>query len=204
MLTRRVTQRKFLLRPDKESVEIYNYCLAEAATRFDVQLYGWIAMGNHEHVIARDKHANLPEFMAHFRKMLAKAMNRHRGRAENFWSSQQANVVQLLEPEDTFAKLIYLLANPVAGHLVDRASDWPGAASLQQNLSGRAVVVNRPRGFFRSEGPMPPQVVLRVERIPASSTSPKRSGQEKILAAVQVEDARAPGARGDEADCPRA
>jgi len=35
-LTRRCTQRQFLLRPDAKAVQIYLYCLAEAATRFDI------------------------------------------------------------------------------------------------------------------------------------------------------------------------
>lgn len=195
MLTRRVTQRKLLLRPDARTVQIYTYCLAEAAERFNVTLYGWIAMSNHEHVLVCDLHGNGPEFMAHFRKMLAKAMNRYRGRSENFWSSEQANVVRLFQPTDLFEKLVYMLANPVAAELVDRASDWPGATSLMQNISGREVIVKRPVGYFRDKGPMPKEVVLRVTRIPGYEHLTADEWRDKLLGAVRHTEERARASR---------
>jgi hypothetical protein len=50
--------------------------------------------------------------------------------------------------------------------LVDRVSDWPGASSLVQQLTGRAKVIRRPRIFFRQgdDATMPEEVTLRVER----------------------------------------
>jgi len=47
MLTRRSTQRQYLLRPDELTNEIFEYCLAEAAKRFDIGLIAWLAMSNH-------------------------------------------------------------------------------------------------------------------------------------------------------------
>ncbi|HVH40908.1 MAG TPA: hypothetical protein VM925_01150 [Labilithrix sp.] len=104
------------------------------------------------------------EFLAHLHKMISKAMNSLRGRWENFWATEQPNAVYLVEPADRFAKLVYLLANPIADHLVDRISDWPGACSLGMHLSGATKTVKRPRGFFRSNGKMPDAVTLRIER----------------------------------------
>ena len=190
MLTRRITQRTFLLRPDPKVVAIYNYCLAEAAARFGVPIYGWIAMSNHEHILTCDPKANYPEFIAHFRKMVAKAMNRHHKRNENFWSSEQANVVRLLEPRDCFERLIYILMNPVAADLVDRAADWPGASSLVQNLSGRPLTVRRPPGYFRDDGPMPEEVTLKVTRIPGYETLTDEEWREKILDEVRRAEER--------------
>src|SRR5262249_28550468 len=141
LMTRRCTQRQMLLRPDREVEQIYLYCLAEAAERYDITLNGFIAMSNHQHVILRDNHGNFPEFLAHVNKMIAKAMNTHLGRWENFWSAEQANAVYLVEAADRFAKLVYILANPVAAHLVDRVTDWPGASSLALNLSGRTQTI---------------------------------------------------------------
>jgi putative transposase len=164
LLTRRCTQRQFLLRPDKQVEQIVLYCLAEAAQRFDITLHGWIAMSNHQHLVVRDNKGNLPEFLAHLNKMTAKALNVYWERSENFWSNEQASVVHLVQANDRLEKLIYLLANPVASHLVERAQDWPGASSLQQNLSGRPRTIKRPLGYFREDGPMPAEVTLRVER----------------------------------------
>lgn len=164
LISRRCTQRQLLLRPDRKVEQIYLYCLAEAVIRFGITLHAFIAMSNHQHLIVRDDKANFPEFLAHFHKMVAKAMNALRGRRENFWATEQPNAVYLVDAHDRFRKLVYLLANPVADHLVERVSDWPGASSLGLHLTGRTITVKRPRGFFRADGNMPEEVTLHLER----------------------------------------
>jgi len=163
LITRRCTQRQFLLRPCEPVNDVYLYCLGEAALRFNVALCGWLPMSNHHHVVVRDNDGRLPEFLAHLHKMIAKVLNVHWHRRENFWSNEQVSVVRLATPADVLAKLIYTLVNPVADNLVARAIEWPGASSLRLNLSGESVTVKRP-AFFRADGPMPATVTLRAER----------------------------------------
>ena len=191
LISRRCTQRQFLLRPDPMTEQIYLYCLGEAAHRYDVTLHGFIAMGNHQHLLVRDNHANFPEFLAHLHKMISKAMNALRGRWENFWATEQPNAVYLVEPSDRFAKLVYLLANPVADHLVDRISDWPGASSLGMHLSGATRTVTRPRGFFRSNGKMPNEVTLRIERPDGFEELSEEAWVAKLREALRLEEERA-------------
>jgi putative transposase len=185
LVSRRCTQRQLLLRPDEQVEQLFLYCLGEAAERYGVTLYGWIAMSNHEHLIVRDNHGNLPEFIGHLHKMLAKAMNARLGRWENFWASEQANVVWLVAPADAFDKLVYLLANPVAADLVEHVRDWPGASSFEQHLSGRPKTVRRPRGFFRDGGPMPEQVTLRAERLDGFESLTDADWSARIAVAVR-------------------
>jgi putative transposase len=175
--------------------EIFLYCLAEAAGRFDVTLHGWIAMSNHEHLVVTDNLGNLPEFMGHLHKMIAKALNAHWERSENFWSTEQASAVRLIEPDDVFAKLVYVLANPVLGHLVEQAAHWPGASSLQQSVSGRSIVVERPRGFFRQDGPMPDVATLHVERPKGFLHLTQREWAGRLLEALRQEEEQARGTR---------
>jgi hypothetical protein len=191
MISRRCTQRQMLLRPDPKVDAIYLYCLAEAVQRFGVTLFAFVAMSNHQHLIVRDNLANFPEFLAHFHKMVAKAMNALLGRSENFWATEQPNAVHLVEAEDRFRKLVYLLANPVADHLVEHASDWPGASSFSLQLSGRTKVVKRPRGFFRVAGNMPAEVELRIERLEGFESLSHAEWRMKILEAVREEENRA-------------
>lgn len=165
LISRRCTQRQMLLRPEPAVEELYLYCLGEAASRFGVVLNGYIAMSNHQHLVVRDVHGNFPDFLAHLNKMIAKTMNVLRGRTENFWSSEQPNAVYLVEAQDRFDKLVYLLTNPVKANLVEHAVDWPGPTSIGQSLSGRSRTVKRPRLFFDPKGSMPPEVVLTIERL---------------------------------------
>jgi hypothetical protein len=174
LLSRRVTQRTFLLRPEAAIIAIYQYLLALAAYRYGIVIHGWITMSNHHHVVFTDVEGNFPEFLTYLHAFMAKCVNRLRGRRENLWATEQPNVVWLVDPEDRFRKLVYLLANPVADGLVDRISDWPGASSLGASLHGTVLRMRRPRGFFRKEGKLPEYIELKAEPLPGyEHLSPK-------------------------------
>ena len=79
-ITRRCTQRQFLLRPDDETNNAFVYCLAEAAARFEIEIIASSAQSNHHHCDVFDRHGRVVEFMEHFHKMMAKCMNAFRGR----------------------------------------------------------------------------------------------------------------------------
>lgn len=191
LISRRCTQRQMLLRPEPTVEQIYLYCLGEAAGRFDVTVHGFIAMSNHQHLVVRDNHGNFPEFLAHFHKMVAKAVNAFRGRWENLWATEQPSVVYLVESADRFAKLVYLLANPVSDHLVERVTDWPGASSYGLVLSGRTMTIKRPRCFFREGGAMPDEVTLRLERPQGFEGLTEAEWTAKVRDAVDDEERRA-------------
>ena len=166
LVTRRCSQRQHLLLPTQYVTQTVLYCLGEAARRFGVTVFGWCVMSNHHHLVVRDNHGNLPDFLAHFHKNVAKALNAHWGRHENLWSNEQASFVHLVEEVDAFLKLVYTLCNPVRADLVDTAEEWPGATSFRLNLSGEALVIKRPVGYFRERGPMPDEVTLTAARLP--------------------------------------
>jgi putative transposase len=167
MVTRRCTQRQFLLRPDTETTNAFLYCLGLAAQRTGMEVIGFIAQANHHHTIVVDLHGRMPEFLEGFHKLVAKHQNALRGRWENFWASEATSVVELLEPDDALAKLTYALCNPVKDHLVERADQWPGASSLRANLDGRAFSARRPTRFFRKDGDLPEVVTIQCVRPPA-------------------------------------
>jgi putative transposase len=165
LISRRCTQRQFLLRPTKQTRQIYEYCLAEAAARFDVLLIGWLAMTNHHHSKVHDRAGNLPAFLAHLHKMIAKALNAHWGRWENLFAAEQVCVTKCVGTSDALDKLVYVLTNPITAGLVDKVRDWPGASSLDF-LDGGERTVFRPKGFFREGGRMPEAVTLRAQPPP--------------------------------------
>jgi REP element-mobilizing transposase RayT len=162
MVTRRCTQRQFLLRPDKETNNAFIYCLAEAAQRFDIDVILPTAMANHHHTVIYDRHGTVPAFTEHFHKMLAKSQNALRGRWENFWSSEQVCVVRLVDVADVLRKLVYAATNPVKDRLVERVHHWPGVNGLAALLGRRPLHAARPRHFFRPGGSMPETVTLNL------------------------------------------
>lgn len=166
MITRRCTQRQFLLRPDKETNNAFTYCLIEAALRYQVEVVLPCAMSNHHHTIVYDRWGRYPEFVEHFHKMLARCQNALRGRRENFWSSEQVCVVRLVDRDAVMDKLVYTAANPVQDHLVERVHQWPGVNGLAALLNGHPMRATRPWRFFRAHGPMPESVEMPLA-IPA-------------------------------------
>jgi len=162
MITRRCTQRQFLLRPDAATNNAFTYCLIEAAQRFQMEVLLPCAMSNHYHVVVFDRRARYPEFVEHFHKMFARSQNALRGRWENFWSSEQVCVVKLVDRQAVIDKLVYTACNPVQDDLVDRAHHWPGVNGLIALLNGRPLSARRPLHFFRPNGPMPDAIELRL------------------------------------------
>jgi REP element-mobilizing transposase RayT len=162
MITRRCTQRQFLLRPDPATNNAFTYCLIEAAQRCQIDVLLPCAMSNHYHAVVFDRCGRYPEFVEHFHKMFARSQNALRGRWENFWASEQVCVVTLADRDAVIDKLVYTAANPVQDHLVDRVHHWPGVNGLAALLAGRPLRATRPLHFFRADGPMPDAVELRL------------------------------------------
>lgn len=161
-ISRRCLLRLFLLRPGKDTNAIFTYCLGEAAKRCGILLLAWVTMSNHYHAVVYDPDGRLPAFIEHLHKLLAKALNARWGRTENLWSAEETCVTYLPTYEDVLDKVIYVLANPVASHLVDRLADWPGVSSLH-HLDGAATTHERPRSYFRAVGgTMPKEAELRM------------------------------------------
>jgi putative transposase len=162
LVTRRCTQRQFLLRPDAETNNNFLYCLAVAAERSDVDILLPCAMSNHYHAVVYDRHGNLPVFTEHFHKLLAKSQNALRGRWENMWATEQVCVVRLEGLDDVLAKLVYVATNPVNDGLVAKVHHWPGFHGLAALLADRPMTARRPGHFFRADGPMPESATLRL------------------------------------------
>ncbi len=152
MITRRCTQRQFLMRPDRDTNNAFIYCLAFAAQRCNVRVLFTVAMSNHHHTGIEDTGGNYPAFLELFHKLFAKCQNALRGRWENFWSSEQTSVVRLVDANDVKNKMVYALSNPVKDGLVEKAHHWPGATSLSALTHGTSLSASRPKHFFRDEG----------------------------------------------------
>lgn len=189
LVTRRCTQRQFLLRPDDETNNGFIYCLGEAAQRCQIDVLLPVAMSNHYHVVVFDRHGRLPQFTEHFHKMLAKCQNALRGRWENFWSSEQVCIVRLVERQDVMNKLVYTAANPVKDDLVERVDDWPGVNGLHAFLHRVPLRARRPRHFFRPEGGMPETISLELVIPPELGTADEI--RDELRQAVAAEEKRA-------------
>ncbi len=153
MITRRCTQRQFLLRPDAALNNAFIYCLPEAAQVHRIDVLSVITMSNHVHLGVHDAEGNYPLFIEPLHKHLDKCVNSLRWRWENMFWSEQASVVRLTNPNDVIDKMACAHANPCATDLVECASQWPGVSSVDAIVRGHGLTASRPAHAFRAEGP---------------------------------------------------
>lgn len=194
LLTRRCTQRQFLLKPSRRTNQLVRYCLAVAASKTGVLLHAVCVMSNHWHGVVTDPFARLPEFLEHFHRLLAKAQNASLGRWENFWSSDKTSVVLLVSDDDVLEKMAYTIANPTAAGLVRSPRDWPGVITTRM---GERCSVDMPDVFFDPQGSLPETVELEFTRPPIyPQLDPAQLGR-SLAAAVErrIREARTALAR---------
>ena len=177
MITRRCTQRQYLLRPDEELNQIYLYVLGLAAQRSGVEVIHATAMSNHGHDVVHDPEGTRVGFYQYLHSLVARATNRLRKRRENLWSSEQTSVVRLVELDDIVEKVVYAATNPVRAGLVARVHHWPGVNTLKALLDKEPLVIERPLGFFSKK--MPATVTLRL------AIPPELGDEDELLARIR-------------------
>lgn len=163
LVTRRCTQRQFLLRPSPLTNQLVRYCLALAASRTGVLVHAVCVMSNHWHGVVTDPLARLPEFLEYFHRLLARAQNASLGRWENLWSSDKTSVVRLVSDADVLEKMAYTIANPTTAGLVHSPGEWPGVITTR---IGERWTATMPDVFFDPEGPLPETATLEITRPP--------------------------------------
>jgi len=189
LVTRRCLHRAFLLRPGPLPNQLFGYILARGVALFGVEVHAFCVMSNHFHLVLTDPHANLPPFLQYLDGLVARAFNALYGLDGYLWESDGYNGTALDAAEDVLDRCAYVLANPVAAGLVQKARKWPGLWSSPADV-GRALEFERPSHFFNPDGYLPDKVGLRLT-VPPGFTSLEdfRSRLEAALAAREVEAA---------------
>ena len=184
-ITRRTTQREFLLKPTKQTTQIFLYCLAIAAEKTGVRLHCVTVMSNHWHAILTDPHMKVSEFYGWVHKYTAKAINSSLGRRENLWSSEKTCAIPLESPEDVLDKTAYTLCNPVSAYLIAKGKKWTGVWLYRQNHSRK---IQRPDVYFQSDGDMPEVAELKIYKPPSHENLSENSYEELVAAELALRE----------------
>ena len=164
MITRRTTQRQYLLKNSRDGAtkNDIGYLFALAATRTGQIVSGVLIMSNHYHAVMFDVAARRSKFMQCFHSLTGKVMNKRLQRRESLWSTHAPGDTLLLDTEAVVDALIYTWLNPVVAGLVDRVSEWDHFVILPQHW-GKKMRFKRP-DYFTDDSlpeyieftPMPP------------------------------------------------
>lgn len=162
LITRRCSERRHFLAPGCDVDALFAYLLAALLERHGIALLGAVQMSNHYHALVHDPQGNSPAFMRDFHMLVARGVNRIRRRSDGFWGVEQASLVELVDADAVVDMLAYIACNPVAAGLVRKGADWHGLRTSPYACTQRPLVLKRPAGFLRDDGPLPPTATLRV------------------------------------------
>ncbi len=182
LVTRRCTQRQFLLKPSKTTNDVFLYLLAVAAQRFGIRVHAFCVLSNHYHLVVTDPDARLPAFHQFLDALAARALNASLGRWEAFWAPNSYSAVTLVSPSDIIDKAAYVLANPVAAGLVRLGRLWPGLWSAPELIGSSALEVSRPKHFFDPKGCLPEKATLQLTLPPGFASA--EEFREQLAAAL--------------------
>lgn len=123
-------KRKFAPLMDAGSVKriargLIGSALARAQELYDVEVFAFVALSNHVHLVCRAAQKNLAAFMGYFKARTADSVNRITGRRGPLWM-RRYDAEPILDDDAAAALTAYTVRNPVKANLVDHYDEWPG------------------------------------------------------------------------------
>ncbi len=160
MVTRRTSERRFLLKPNKKIKQIIHYTLAWAASKHSILLHEYMFEFNHYHMVLTDTKGSLPAFMRDFNSMSSRAIAHHYGFNWPIWGKDSYNAVALITKEAVHNAIVYTLTNPVKDRLVCSSKQWIGSNSLNMEYE-EPIHITKPKTFFSKK--LPETATLQIE-----------------------------------------
>lgn len=177
-----------------DDYRLYRDLLAEHAAEAGVQVWSWVLMPNHVHLIL------VPPDPDALRKTLAVTHRRYAGklnarleRTGHFWQGRFGCVA--MDEGHLGAALRYVALNPVRARLVKRAVDWPWSSvhahlgRTDDGLTARAPVLDRYPQFAELIAAGEDEAMSR--RLRQAETIGRPLGTEAFLARLEGESGRA-------------
>ena len=194
LLTRRCLGRHRWLTPGSDLNQLFLYLFAVGAKRFGFEVHALTIMSTHYHAVVTDPEGVVPAFEQWLHSLLARSVNRLRGRTDTFWdgrSGVRQEIVDVAALEDA---LVYVWNNPTAAGLVRRGKRWPGVRTRPHDMlaavgSKKPITVVRPEWFFAGSGRLPGSVTLAF-------SVPEQLLDEEARRVREEEEAEAEAARG--------
>ncbi|MFH1807260.1 MAG: transposase [Pseudomonadota bacterium] len=139
-VTNRTQQGRLLLAPSREVNDLIGGVLGRALSLFEVEIFAFVFMSNHFHLIVRANEGQLSPFMSHLQGNIARELGRLIHWRGAFWE-RRYSAEPILDDESYESRLAYLLSHGVKEGLVEKARQWPGLSCLPE-LTGSS-----PRSF---------------------------------------------------------
>ena len=137
----RTFQRRFLLRPSPEVVEIIVGILGRAQARYHMTIYSFVFLSDHYHMQVRAENAQqLARFMGYVNSNIAREVGKIVGWKGKFWEGRYKAIVISDEEAALVQRLKYILSNSCKEGLVASPLDWAGASTATALHRGERIL----------------------------------------------------------------
>jgi len=191
LVTRRILDGRFHLRPDAKVNQAIAFALAYSASKHGIELYSAEALSNHCHEVIRDPRGAQPLFRRDFHQLVTRSVNVCRGTSEAKWSPDRNPPAILADREAVLDAIAYNISNAAQHDLVDKAEDWPGFMSRIEDLAGPPQIIRRPEGLYDPKGDVPETIELRFVKPAALSDMTDDEYRAEISRRVELKCAEA-------------
>ena len=145
-VTVRAVSRSHRFVPKPVVVESLDFALKATAAKYagKIALHEYEFLSNHFHLLGTDVDGCLPDFMRDLNALVSKQLNALRGtRGTNIEKDYNLVVVNMTTGDRAIEHAVYILANAVQAHLVERTSEWQAPNSFTLEY-GQPVAAERP------------------------------------------------------------
>jgi len=163
LVTARCFQRRMLLRPSDETKAVLEGILARAARLYGVELFTFIFLSNHMHLVVRAPNGNLPRFMQYLMTNISKKVGALVGWRGAFWEGRYS-ASPILDDEALLQAVRYVISHGPKEGLVRHCRDWPGFSALPLMLDGKPRAVSWFNWTRRASGNSRREVRPRLDR----------------------------------------
>lgn len=136
LITIRTIDARIWMVPSLTLNAILGGIIARYQEKFKIEIFAYVVLGNHIHILVMATGSNLDEFAQCVAREFAKRVNRHFNRTGPLWEKRYDDLV-VIEEIDAMAGLIYITTNPVKHGLVSSPALWPGLGCYQHIVSGK-------------------------------------------------------------------
>ncbi len=150
-MIRRCRRGQFLLTPCDSTNAVMAYEVAHSATRYGLEISGFVAMSNHYHIMTLDPLATRSDFMQKLNRDITRRLKPRYEYYGSTWAEGPYTDVHI-GPCRELETLVYIWTNPVKDNLVERPEDWPGF-QVQPEDWGEEQVIKKPDAFYGRSGP---------------------------------------------------
>ncbi len=197
LITTRTSGSRIWFVGNKELEERILGCLARYQEIHQVEIFAFVIMGNHYHLIARFPNQNRAPFMRDFNSAVARLVGRYVGEhgRRSVWARRYSYQI-LPTPEDVRHWFFYLALNPVSSGLVSKLQQYHSFNSFFDAARGKIreyrwldwnAYFKRLRHNRRvSEAEFTRIYKLRFSRLPATLDLPQEAIKAALLSELET------------------